>query len=31
MFIYDTPARKIDPIPACAYVVEWHHPAACSK
>lgn len=31
MFIYDTPARKIDPIPGCAYVVEWHHPAACSK
>jgi hypothetical protein len=27
--IYDSPARKVDPIPGCTYVVEWHHPAAC--
>ena len=30
MFIYDTPARKVDPIPACVYLVEWHHRAACA-
>ena len=29
MSIYNTPARSTDPIPACTYVVEWHHPAAC--
>ena len=29
MYIYDTPVRKVDPIPPCTYVVEWSHPAAC--
>ena len=24
------PGRKVDPIPTCTYVVEWHHPAACA-
>jgi alpha-L-fucosidase len=29
MFIYDTPARKVDPVPGCTYRVVWRTPAAC--
>jgi hypothetical protein len=29
MFIYDSPARKVDPVAGCTYRVVWRTPAAC--